>query len=111
VSLVVRPSSDIAFSPSVKAVQERRGSRIGYAKMEERGGFAVEIGEALAAFIAEQRSFYLATASADGQPYVQHRGGPKGFLRVLDERTSPSTISPATANTSQRAISPRTRRR
>jgi predicted pyridoxine 5'-phosphate oxidase superfamily flavin-nucleotide-binding protein len=87
VSLVVRPSSDIAFSPSVKAVQERRGSRTGYAKMEERGGFAVGIDEALAAFIAEQRSFYLATASADGQPYVQHRGGPKGFLRVLDERT------------------------
>ena len=83
----MRPSSDIAFSPSVKAVQERRGSRAGYAKMEERGGFAVEIDDALAAFIAEQRSFYLATASADGQPYIQHRGGPRGFLRVLDEKT------------------------
>jgi predicted pyridoxine 5'-phosphate oxidase superfamily flavin-nucleotide-binding protein len=83
----MRPSSDIAFSPAVKAVQERRGSRAGYAKMEERGGFAVEIDDALAAFIADQRSFYLATASADGQPYIQHRGGPKGFLHVLDERT------------------------
>ena len=83
----MRPSSDIAFSPSVKAVQERRGSRAGYAKMEEKGGFAVEIDDALSAFIAEQRSFYLATASADGQPYIQHRGGPKGFLRVLDDRT------------------------
>ncbi len=81
------PSSDIAFSPSVKAVQTRRGSRAGYAKMEERGGFAVAIDASLAAFIAEQRSFYLATANADGQPYIQHRGGPKGVLRVLDEKT------------------------
>ncbi|MGE5260189.1 MAG: pyridoxamine 5'-phosphate oxidase family protein [Actinomycetota bacterium] len=83
----MRPSSDIAFSRSVKAAQERRGSRAGYAKMEEKGGFAVEIDEELAAFVAEQRSFYLATASAGGQPYIQHRGGPKGVLRVLDERT------------------------
>lgn len=81
------PSSDTAFSPAVKAVQTRRGSRAGYAKMEERGGFAVAIDPALAEFIAEQRSFYLATANADGQPYIQHRGGPKGFLRVLDEKT------------------------
>ena len=81
------PSSDIAFSPSVKAVQERRGSRAGYAKMETKGGFAVEIDDDLAAFIADQRSFYLATANAEGQPYIQHRGGPKGVLRVLDDRT------------------------
>lgn len=81
------PSSDIAFSRSVKDVQTRRGSRAGYAKMEEKGGFAVEIDPALAAFITEQRSFYLATANADGQPYIQHRGGPKGFLHVLDEKT------------------------
>ncbi len=81
------PSSDIAFSPSVKAVQTRRGSRAGYAKMEQKGGFATAIDDELAAFIAEQRSFYLATASAEGQPYIQHRGGPKGVLRVLDERT------------------------
>jgi predicted pyridoxine 5'-phosphate oxidase superfamily flavin-nucleotide-binding protein len=83
----MRPSSDIAFSPSVKAVQERRGSRAGYAKMETKGGFATTIDEELAAFIAEQRAFYLATASTDGQPYIQHRGGPKGVLRVLDDRT------------------------
>lgn len=81
------PSSDIAFSPSVKAVQQARGSRAGYAKMEEKGGFAIEIDASLAAFIAEQRSFYLATANAEGQPYIQHRGGPKGFLHVLDEKT------------------------
>jgi uncharacterized protein len=85
--IIMRPSSDIAFSPSVKAVQERRGSRAGYAKMETKGGFATTIDEELAAFIAEQRAFYLATASDDRQPDIQHRGGPKGVLRVLDERT------------------------
>jgi predicted pyridoxine 5'-phosphate oxidase superfamily flavin-nucleotide-binding protein len=81
------PSSDIVFSPSVKAVQERRGSRAGYAKLEQKGGFATTIDAALAEFIAEQRSFYLATASGQGQPYIQHRGGPKGFLRVIDDKT------------------------
>ena len=81
------PSSDIAFSPSVKAVQARRGSRAGYAKMEQKGGFATTIDDALAGFIAEQRSFYLATANDEGQPYIQHRGGPRGFLRVLDDKT------------------------
>ena len=81
------PSSDIAFSPSVKAVQQRRGSRAGYAKMEGKGGFATTIDASLAEFIARQRSFYLATVNADGQPYIQHRGGPPGFLRVLDEKT------------------------
>src|SRR6478735_565329 len=81
------PSSDIAFSPSVKAVQERRGSRAGYAKLEQKGGFATTIDAVLAEFIAEQRSFYLATASGQGQPYIQHRGGPKGFLRVIDDKT------------------------
>jgi len=81
------PSSDIAFSPSVKAVQQRRGSRAGYAKMEGKGGFATSIDASLAAFVAKQRSFYLATVNADGQPYIQHRGGPAGFLRVLDDKT------------------------
>ena len=80
-------SSDIAFSPAVKTVQERRGSRAAYARMEQKGGFATTIEPGLADFIANARSFYLATASKDGQPYVQHRGGPPGFLRVLDERT------------------------
>jgi predicted pyridoxine 5'-phosphate oxidase superfamily flavin-nucleotide-binding protein len=81
------PSSDVAFTPVVKAVQTKRGSREGYAKMEARGGFRTAVTPDLAAYLAEARSFYLATASADGQPYVQHRGGPPGFLRVLDERT------------------------
>ncbi len=80
-------SSDIAFSPAVKAVQTRKGSRDGYAKMEEKGGWRTVVTEDLAAFIAERDSFYLATASVDGQPSLQHRGGPQGFLRVMDETT------------------------
>ena len=80
-------ASDIAFTPSVKAVQARRGSRQGYANMEAKGGWATTASPDLAAFISEVRSFYLATASKDGQPYIQHRGGPKGFLRVLDPKT------------------------
>lgn len=81
------PSSDVAFSPAVKAIQTVRGSREHYARMERRGGWQSEITPDLAAFIAAQRSFYLATASADGQPYIQHRGGPPGFLRLLDAET------------------------
>ncbi len=80
-------SSDVAFSPAVKAVQAARGSRQQYARLEARGGWKNEIDADLAGFIAERTSFYMATASADGQPYVQHRGGPAGFLRVLDART------------------------
>ena len=79
--------SDIAFTPAVKAVQERKGSRKGYARMEAKGGWQRAVTDDLAAFIAERDSFYLGTASADGQPYIQHRGGPKGFLKVVDERT------------------------
>jgi predicted pyridoxine 5'-phosphate oxidase superfamily flavin-nucleotide-binding protein len=82
-----RPTTDWIFTPSVRAVQERKGSRAAYARLEARGGFASRITPELAAFIAERESFYLATASAAGQPYVQHRGGPRGFLRVLDDRT------------------------
>src|SRR5579872_7123062 len=80
-------SSDIAFTPAVKAVQTRKGARQLYAGVEERGGFRTEIDDDLAAFLADANSFYLATASADGQPYVQHRGGPKGFIKVLDRNT------------------------
>ena len=80
-------ASRVAFTPSVKAVQERRGSRPAYASMEAKGGWATTVSPDLAAFIAGVRSFYFATASREGQPYIQHRGGPKGFLHVLDERT------------------------
>jgi predicted pyridoxine 5'-phosphate oxidase superfamily flavin-nucleotide-binding protein len=81
------PLSDIAFTPAVKAIQERKGSRKGYARMEEKGGWQSEVTGDLAQFIAERDSLYLATASADGQPYVQHRGGRPGFLKVLDDTT------------------------
>jgi predicted pyridoxine 5'-phosphate oxidase superfamily flavin-nucleotide-binding protein len=79
--------SDIAFTPAVKAIQERKGSRRGYARMEQKGGWSDTISDELAQFIGERDSFYLGTASADGQPYIQHRGGSPGFLKVVDERT------------------------
>jgi predicted pyridoxine 5'-phosphate oxidase superfamily flavin-nucleotide-binding protein len=79
--------SDIAFTESVKAVQSRRGSRAAYAKFEAKGGFRTKITAELVAFLAEVDTTYLATSNAAGQPYVQHRGGPNGFVRALDERT------------------------
>ena len=80
-------ASDVAFSPAVKAIQSRKGSRATYAEVEAHGGWRSEIDENLAGFLGEVNSFYLATASADGQPYIQHRGGPMGFLKVLDKHT------------------------
>ena len=80
-------ASDVAFTPAVKAIQRARGSRTGYARMEEGGGWRTEIDDDLAAFIAAQTSVFLATANAEGQPYIQHRGGPPGFLRVRDAKT------------------------
>ncbi|MEE8352427.1 MAG: pyridoxamine 5'-phosphate oxidase family protein [Rhodospirillales bacterium] len=80
-------TSDIAFTPTVKAVQELKGSRGGYARMEEKAGWRNTVTAGLAGFIAGRDSFYLATANADGQPYVQHRGGKPGFLKVIDDRT------------------------
>jgi predicted pyridoxine 5'-phosphate oxidase superfamily flavin-nucleotide-binding protein len=82
-----RPSSDVAFSASVKSVQARKGSRATYERVEAHGGFQTEITDELTRFVAAQDSAYLATASAAGQPYVQHRGGPKGFIRIVDRRT------------------------
>ena len=79
--------SDIAFTPTVKAVQARKGSRHAYARMEEGGGWEHRITADLRREIEAQTSVMLATANADGQPYVQHRGGPPGFLHVLDAHT------------------------
>ncbi|WP_298199989.1 pyridoxamine 5'-phosphate oxidase family protein [Novosphingobium sp.] len=81
------PSSDIAFTPSVKAVQQRKGSRDVYAAMEAQGGFRTLIDDRLRMALAIADSAYLVTASADAQPYAQHRGGPPGFIRVMDEHT------------------------
>ncbi len=66
--------SDVAFTSAVKDVQVRLGSRAAYARMEASGGWETEINDALVAFISRQRSFFLATANAAGQPYIQHRG-------------------------------------
>ena len=75
------------FSASVRAEQERRGSRKMQARRAAAGRFKGELTEDAISFIGERNSAYFATASADGQPYVQHRGGPAGFLRVVDART------------------------
>jgi predicted pyridoxine 5'-phosphate oxidase superfamily flavin-nucleotide-binding protein len=80
-------SSDVAFTPAVKAIQARKGSRDAYADVEARGGWRTEIDDQLTAFLAAQDSLFLATATADGQPYIQHRGGPKGFIKILDQNT------------------------
>ena len=84
---MTRPVSDIAFTSSVKAVQEQMGSRSGYASMEQQGGWDNEVTPQLESFIADRDTFFLATANADGQPYIQHRGGPRGFLKAIDSRT------------------------
>jgi len=80
-------ASDVAFSPAVKAIQERKGSRPALARMERGEGWETRITQDIRGFIEAQTSVFLATASAQGQPYVQHRGGPPGFLRVMDDRT------------------------
>jgi predicted pyridoxine 5'-phosphate oxidase superfamily flavin-nucleotide-binding protein len=79
--------SDVAFTPAVKAIQQREGSRQSYARMEQHGGWPTTVTSDLAEFLADLDSFYLGTATADGQPYIQHRGGPPGFLKVIDDRT------------------------
>ena len=86
-SALLTPASDVAFTPSVKAAQLRKGSRDAYRRMEERGSWQTTITPDLAAFIEAQTSIFFATANDEGQPYIQHRGGPPGFLRVLDGKT------------------------
>lgn len=80
-------ASDVAFTPAVKAIQSAKGSRGSYERVEKGGGWETTITPYLAGFIARQRSALLATATKDGQPYIQHRGGPVGFLNVLDDKT------------------------
>lgn len=80
-------SSDVAFTPSVKTVQSRKGSRHAYERVETNGGWQTRLTPDLAAFVEAQTSVFLGTASSDGQPYIQHRGGPPGFLKVLDDTT------------------------
>ncbi|QDM18549.1 pyridoxamine 5'-phosphate oxidase [Tardiphaga sp. vice352] len=80
-------NSDVAFTPTVKTIQSRKGSRAAYARVEQNGGWRSEVDDHLTVFLAEADSLFLATASADGQPYMQHRGGPKGFVKILDKHT------------------------
>jgi predicted pyridoxine 5'-phosphate oxidase superfamily flavin-nucleotide-binding protein len=82
-----RYASDVAFTPAVKAIQSAKGSRHAFDTADRSGGWETTITPFLAGFIARQRSALLATATKDGQPYIQHRGGPEGFLHVLDDKT------------------------
>ncbi len=79
--------SSLVFTPVVKALQERYGSRRQYERREKSGFRQDRIGPAEQQFLAERDSFYMASVGASGWPYVQHRGGPKGFLKVIDEHT------------------------
>jgi hypothetical protein len=79
--------AEIAFTPTVRSVQEGMGSRPSYARMELGPDLNDELGPSEAAFIGVRDSFYMATVSETGWPYVQHRGGPAGFVRVLDAKT------------------------
>ena len=78
--------SDVAFTPAVKQIQTAKGSRASYAKVEQRG-WKTRVTPDLAEFVAGLDMFYLGTATAEGQPYIQYRGGSPGFLKVLDDRT------------------------
>jgi predicted pyridoxine 5'-phosphate oxidase superfamily flavin-nucleotide-binding protein len=80
-------TSDIAFTPTVKSIQTENGSRSGYARMEERSGWQTTVTPEFAGFLAGMDMFYLGTSNADGQPYVQYRGGSPGFLKVVDDKT------------------------
>ena len=86
-SSAIHHPSDIAFTPTVKALQQARGSRRAYARMEQDRGWETGITDDLRGFIEAQTTLFMATANLDGQPYIQHRGGPPGFLHVLDEHT------------------------
>ncbi|HMO15881.1 MAG TPA: pyridoxamine 5'-phosphate oxidase family protein [Pirellulaceae bacterium] len=81
------PPSDIAFTPAVKSIQSRKGSRQIYERKERGGGWQTKITTELASFINGLDMFYFGTANRLGQPYIQYRGGAPGFLRVLDEST------------------------
>ena len=94
--------AEIAFTPSVRLMQYRHGSRAQYARLQESGGPNDTLGPQEAAFLARADSFYLSTVSETGWPYVQHRGGPAGFLGCFRRRGSPSPTFAATCNTSAR---------
>ncbi|MEK9671442.1 MAG: hypothetical protein VW268_02915 [Rhodospirillaceae bacterium] len=92
-------TSDVAFSPTVKAIQTRKGSRDVYAEMEAKGGWLDSIDPGLAAFIGDQTSVFLGAVNAAGQTYIQHRGGAAGFSKPWMKKPSVSQTSRETANT------------
>lgn len=79
--------SDVAFTAAVKAAQQQRGSRQSYVRMEQGRGWHTAVTPELTTFLSGLDMFYLGTANAAGQPYIQYRGGPQGFLQVIDEHT------------------------
>ncbi|HYN04715.1 MAG TPA: pyridoxamine 5'-phosphate oxidase family protein [Vicinamibacteria bacterium] len=84
---MTRFASDVAFTPAVKRLQSEKGSRTAYARMERGSGWETTVTPELEAFLSGLDMFYLATANAQGQPYIQYRGGPVGFLKVVDQKT------------------------
>jgi uncharacterized protein len=82
-----RRFAEIAFTPAVKEEQERHGSRRQYQRVEEQGEPGDRLGPHERAFIQARDGFYMSTISETGWPYIQYRGGPKGFLKILDDRT------------------------
>ena len=79
--------AEIAFTPAVQEIQQAEGSRGAYARMETSADSNDRLGQVEADFIGARDSFYMASVSETGWPYVQHRGGPTGFMRVFDETT------------------------
>ena len=79
-------NSELVFTPAARRAQAERGSAQGYAQRVAEG-FPDRVTPELAKFLAEQDTAFLGTVSADGAPYIQHRGGPRGFIKVIDERT------------------------
>jgi uncharacterized protein len=84
---MARAFSEIAFTDAVKAMQTRYGSRQSYSKFDLAEDRRDTLNAQEMAFLSELDSFYMASVGENGWPYVQHRGGPKGFLKVLDEKT------------------------
>lgn len=79
--------AELAFTDTVKGIQHTQGSRNAYARMEGVEDSHYQLGQLETEFIAQRDSFYMASVSETGWPYLQHRGGPAGFMRVIDERT------------------------
>ena len=79
--------SDVAFTPTVKAIQTDKGSRSSYSRMEDGGGWRTTVTPDIESFLADLDMFYLGTSNAEGQPYIQYRGGAPGFLKVINEKT------------------------